>query len=69
MTVQEEPKHPVDITEKLPAHLQDMAEGAILDWLIRTGRWRPTSPAKLDVQAQQAKDERLPNAEEQQAHS
>jgi nucleotide-binding universal stress UspA family protein len=28
-------------SEQLPHHMKDMAEGAILDWLIRTGQWTP----------------------------
>lgn len=46
-----EPKHAGASSEKLPEHLRHLSEGAIIDWLIRTGQWDPTAPTTFEVPA------------------
>lgn len=42
----------VALHEHLPEHLRQVAEGAIIDWLIRTGQWDAAAQAKLEAQQQ-----------------
>ena len=38
-------------SQKLPEHLRHLSEGAIIDWLIRTGQWDPNAQTEFEVPA------------------
>lgn len=48
--------HAAASTARLPEHLQNMTEGAIIDWLIRTGQWDPNAQNKTEVQETPTED-------------
>lgn len=46
-----QPRHAGAASAKLPEHLRHLSEGAIIDWLIRTGQWDPAAPTTFEVPA------------------
>lgn len=55
-----EPRHTAALSEKLPEHLRHLSEGAIIDWLIRTGQWDPTAQTTFAVPAAPLSDTPAP---------